>query len=63
MLKKFNRNPKAYISFLKLADAYERTGQEMPISISIKEIMKRASQCLKSNDVIQIEVHHAKSLF
>jgi hypothetical protein len=25
--------------------------------------MKRARQCLKVNEVIQIEIHHAKSLF
>jgi len=63
MLKKFNKEPKAYISFLKMIDQYTRAGHTPSDSLSIKEIMRRATQCLKANDVIQIETHHAKSLF
>lgn len=63
MLKKFNRDPRAYISFLKMVDQYARSGHEVPESLSVREIMKRARQCLKANEVIQIEIHHAKSLF
>lgn len=63
MLKKFNRDPKAYISFLKLTDCYTHAGHTLADSLSIKEIMRRAAQCLKTNEITQIEVHHAKSLF
>jgi transcription elongation factor GreA-like protein len=63
MLKKFNRDPRAYIAFLKMIDQYSRSGHELSDSLSVKEIMKRARQCLKANEVIQIEIHHAKSLF
>ncbi len=62
-LKKYNRDPKAYISFIKLINAFQRSGHHMPEGISVKEIMRRAHQCLKTNDIIQIEVHHARSLF
>lgn len=63
MLKKFNRDARAYIAFLKMTDQYTRSGHPLQESLSVKEIMKRAKQCLKVNEVIQIEVHHAKSLF
>lgn len=63
MLKKFNRDARAYISFLRMIDQYGRSGHEVQDSLSAKEIMKRAKQCLKVNEVIQIEIHHAKSLF
>jgi hypothetical protein len=62
-LKKFNREPKAYISFLKLLNQCQRSGHQLPDSLSVKEIMRRASQCLKPSDVLQIEVHYAKNLF
>lgn len=63
MLKKFNNDPRAYISFLKMLDQCSRGSHVLPDSLSGKEIMKRARQCLKANEVIQIEIHHAKSLF
>lgn len=62
-LRKFNKEPKTYINFLKMMNQYERTGHQIPDSLSVREIMRRANQCLKANEVIQIEVHHAKSLF
>lgn len=46
-----------------MIEDYHRSGHEVHDSLSVKEIMRRANQCLKTNDVIQIEVHHAKSLF
>jgi len=35
-LKKFNREAKAYIAFLKLINQYQRTGNDIPEAISIK---------------------------
>ena len=46
-----------------MANQYERSGHQLQEGISVREIMKRAKQCLKSNEVIQIEIHHAKALF
>lgn len=36
MLKKFNRDPRAYIAFLKMVDQYSRSGHEVQDSLSIK---------------------------
>ena len=46
-----------------MINQYQRSGHDVPDSLSVKEIMRRAKQCLKTNSVIQIEVHHARSLF
>ncbi len=64
MLKKFNRDIKAYIEFLKMVNKYESAnGQKINESISQKQILRRASQCLKSHEIITIESHIAKHLF
>ena len=64
MLKKFNRDIKAYIEFLKMVNNYEASNrQKVNESISQKQILRRASQCLKSHEVITIESHIAKHLF
>lgn len=64
MLKKFNRDIKAYIEFLKMVNSYEAANrQKVNESISQQQILRRASQCLKSHEVITIESHIAKHLF
>lgn len=64
MLKKFNRDIKAYIEFLKMVNNYEASNrQKVNESISQKQILRRASQCLKSHELITIESHIAKHLF
>jgi hypothetical protein len=64
MLKKFNRDLKAFIEFLKMVNKYESVkGQKVNEAVSQKQILRRASQCLKSHEVITIESHIAKHLF
>ncbi len=36
LLKKFNRQPKAYIGFLKMANQYERSGNQLQEGISVR---------------------------
>jgi hypothetical protein len=64
MLKKFNRDIKAYIEFLKMVHKYEAANhKKINESISQKQILRRASQCLKSHEITTIESHIAKHLF
>lgn len=52
MLKKFNNDPKAYIFMLKfmVSEQIHRKKQ----SITLKELLRRAEQCLKQRDIITI---------
>lgn len=55
MLKKFNKDIKAYIQFLKMVYQYESINKDkINEAISQKQILRRASQCLKSHEVITI---------
>jgi hypothetical protein len=53
---------KAYIQFMKMINQYS-LNHEVNESLTPKQIFRRASQCLKSHEVITIESHMAKYLF
>ena len=62
MLKKFNKNPKAYNQFIKISLIYERNKQQ-PEKFAPEDILKRARQCLKANDAITVEAKYGKTLY
>lgn len=61
MLKKFNDDPRAYTAMLKHMVQEEIHNQKQ--SITLKELLRRASQCVKAKDLITIESHYGKILY
>ena len=62
MLKKFNKEYKAYSQFIKIVLMYGKQNG-IPERLTPEETIKRARQCLKLNDCITIESKYAKTLY
>ena len=62
MLKKFNKEIKAYNIMLRhmILEELQNHGKQR---ITLKEILRRAGQCLKSKDLITLESQYSKILY
>ena len=65
MLKKFNREEKAYERLIKCMLHYARynSGGGVPDNFTPERIIKRAEKCLKPAGVVRLTSHYAKMLF